>query len=130
MRYEPDNSAVQNISGENSQHATSGCTVDPWEALHVLQGCKNHKRTLLFKCNIPQPMSEGRQANKLVPPTHSCPQSVDDSIFRLPVLTIPHICHLDHLYIGGEKSVMWRKFQISIHDRCGEMSNFSTSVMH
>ena len=32
----------------------------------------------------------------------------------LDVLTIPHICHLNHLYIGGEKSVMWRKFQTSM----------------
>ena len=24
---------------------------------------------------------------------------------------IPHICHLDHLYIGGEKLVMWRNFR-------------------
>ena len=28
--------------------------------------------------------------------------------------TIPHICHLNHLYIGGEKSVMGRKFQTSM----------------
>ena len=28
--------------------------------------------------------------------------------------TIPHICHLDHLYIGGEKIGHVEKFQISI----------------
>ena len=59
--------------------------------------------------------------------------------------TIPHICHLNHLYIGGEKSVMWRnfrfqymtdvdkseipphveEFQISVHDRCGEIWSFA-----
>ena len=39
---------------------------------------------------------------------------------------IPHICHLDHLYIGGEKIGHVEKFQISIHDRCGEIWNFST----
>ena len=53
---------------------------------------------------------------------------------------IPHICHLNHLYIGGEKLVMWRnftfqyttdvekseilpdleEFQNSTHDRCEE----------
>ena len=35
--------------------------------------------------------------------------------------SIPHICHLDHLYIGGEKIGHVEKFQISIHDRCGEI---------
>ena len=25
--------------------------------------------------------------------------------------SIPHICHLNHLYIGGEKLVMWRNFR-------------------
>ena len=40
--------------------------------------------------------------------------------------TTPHICHLDHLYIGGEKIGHVEKFQISIHDRCGEIWNFST----
>ena len=25
--------------------------------------------------------------------------------------SIPHICHLYHLYIGAEKSVMWRNFR-------------------
>ena len=42
------------------------------------------------------------------------------------LVTIPHICHLDHLYIGGEKIGHVKKFQISIHDRCGEIWNFST----
>ncbi len=56
-------------------------------------------------------------------------------------LITPHICHLDHLYIGGEKSVMWRnfrfqcmtdvekfeisphaeEFQLFPHNRCGEI---------
>ena len=27
------------------------------------------------------------------------------------VICIPDICHLDHLYVGGEKSVMWRNFR-------------------
>ena len=39
--------------------------------------------------------------------------------------TIPHICHLDHLYIGGEKIGHVEKFQISIHNRCGEIRNFA-----
>ena len=59
--------------------------------------------------------------------------------------TIPHICHLNHLYIGGEKSVMWRnfrfqcmtdvekfeisphaeEFQLFPHNRCGKMWNFA-----
>ena len=47
-------------------------------------------------------------------------------IFIVHLRVIPHICHLDHLHVGGEKSVMWRKFQISIHDKCGEIWNFST----
>ena len=34
---------------------------------------------------------------------------------------IPHICHLHHLYIGGEKIGHVEKFQISIHNRCGEI---------
>ena len=58
---------------------------------------------------------------------------------------IPDICHLNHQYISGEKSVMWRnfrfqyitdvgKFDISPHaeefqifwnNRCGEMWNFA-----
>ena len=33
----------------------------------------------------------------------------------------PHICHLDHLYIGGEKIGHVEKFQMSIHDECGEI---------
>ena len=57
----------------------------------------------------------------------------------------PHICHLDHLYIGGAKSVMWRnfrfqcmtdvekfeisphaeEFQLFPHNRCGKMWNFA-----
>ena len=61
------------------------------------------------------------------------------------VLITPHICHLDHLYIGGEKSVMWRnfrfqcmtdvekfeisphaeEFQLFPHNRCGKMWNFA-----
>ena len=40
-------------------------------------------------------------------------------------LSIPHICHLDHLYTGGEKNGHVEKFQISIHDRCGEIRNFA-----
>ena len=60
-------------------------------------------------------------------------------------VVIPHICHLDHLYIGGEKSVMWRnfrfqcmtdvekfeisphaeEFQLFPHNRCGKMWNFA-----
>ena len=35
--------------------------------------------------------------------------------------SIPHICHLDDLYIGGEKIGHVEKFQISIHNRCGEI---------
>ena len=47
-------------------------------------------------------------------------------VHRTPVtVTIPHICHLDHLYIGGEKIGHVEKFQISTHDRCGEIWNFS-----
>ena len=38
---------------------------------------------------------------------------------------IPHICHLDHLYIGGEKIGHVEKFQILIHNRCGEIRNFA-----
>ena len=74
----------------------------------------------------------------------------EDMILALPsatatgfdlLLSIPHICHLDHLYIGGEKLVMWRnfrfqyttdvekseilpdleEFQNSTHDRCEEI---------
>ena len=41
-------------------------------------------------------------------------------------VSTPHICHLDHLFIGGEKIGHVEKFQISIHDRCGEIWNFST----
>ena len=26
-------------------------------------------------------------------------------------VSIPDICHLHHLYVGGEKSVMWRNFR-------------------
>ena len=33
------------------------------------------------------------------------------------VLHIPHICHPDHLYIGGEQIGHVEKFQISTHDR-------------
>ena len=40
-------------------------------------------------------------------------------------VSIPHICHLDHLYIGGEKIGHVEKFQISIHNRCGEIRNFA-----
>ena len=60
-------------------------------------------------------------------------------------LDIPDICHLYHLYIGGEKSVMWRnfrfqcmtdvekfeisphaeEFQLFPHNRCGKMWNFA-----
>ena len=38
---------------------------------------------------------------------------------------IPDICHLNHLYIGGEKIGHVEKFQISIHNRCGEIRNFA-----
>ena len=61
------------------------------------------------------------------------------------VQSIPDICHLNHLYIGGEKSVMWRnfrfqcmtdvekfeisphaeEFQLFPHNRCGKMWNFA-----
>ena len=51
------------------------------------------------------------------------------NIFGLPHLrncpVIPHVCHLDHLYIGGEKIGHVEKFQISIHNRCGEIRNFA-----
>ena len=36
-----------------------------------------------------------------------------------------HICHLYHLDIGGEKIGHVEEFQISIHDRCAEILNFS-----
>ena len=39
--------------------------------------------------------------------------------------SIPHICHFDHLYIGGEKNCHVEKFQIWIHNRCGEIRNFA-----
>ena len=52
----------------------------------------------------------------------------DENPLSPPLLlsSIPHICHLDHQYIGGEKIGHVEKFQISIHDRCGEIWNFST----
>ena len=34
---------------------------------------------------------------------------------------IPDICHLDHLYIGGENIGHVERFLISTHDRCGEI---------
>ena len=33
-----------------------------------------------------------------------------------PPPPIPHICHLDHLHVGGEKICHVEKFQISIHE--------------
>ena len=33
---------------------------------------------------------------------------------------IPDICHGSHGYIRGEKICHVEKFQISMHDRCGE----------
>ena len=51
--------------------------------------------------------------------------SINLTIF-LQNWTIPDICHLDHLYIGGEIFCHVEKFQISIHDRCGEIRNLST----
>ena len=44
--------------------------------------------------------------------------------FRRP--SIPDICHGSHGYIRGEKICHVEKFQISMHDRCGEFWNFST----
>ena len=41
-------------------------------------------------------------------------------ILKSAVFCIPHICHLYHLYIGGEKISHVENFQISIHGRCGE----------
>ena len=34
---------------------------------------------------------------------------------------IPDICHGSHGYIRGEKICHVEKFQISMHDRCGEI---------
>ena len=39
---------------------------------------------------------------------------------------IPHICHQSHQYICGEKNCHVEKFQISMHDKCGDFWNFST----
>ena len=33
---------------------------------------------------------------------------------------IPHICHQSHQYICGEKKCHVEKFQISMHDKCGD----------
>ena len=40
---------------------------------------------------------------------------------------IPHICHLDHLYIGGEKLVMWKNFRFE-HMTDVEKSEISPRV--
>ena len=47
----------------------------------------------------------------------------DENPLSPPLLlsSIPHICHLDHQYIGGEKIGHVEKFQISMYDRCGEI---------
>ena len=34
---------------------------------------------------------------------------------------IPDICHLDHLHVGGEEICHVENFQISIHDKWGEI---------
>ena len=40
---------------------------------------------------------------------------------KQPVSSIPDICHGSHGYIRGEKICHVEKFQISVHDRCGEI---------
>ena len=44
-------------------------------------------------------------------------------------LGIPHICHKVHMWDMWRKICHVEKFQISIHDKCGEIWNFSKSVM-
>ena len=34
--------------------------------------------------------------------------------------SIPDICHQSHQYICGEKNCHVEKFQISMHDKCGD----------
>ena len=40
--------------------------------------------------------------------------------------TMPHICHIYHIWDMWRKICHVEKFQISMHDRCGEIWNFST----
>ena len=51
-----------------------------------------------------------------------CKKKVSDT----PGLNIPHICHGHHGRCPWRKICHVEKFQISIHDRCGEIWNFTT----
>ena len=42
------------------------------------------------------------------------------------LLPLPHICHIYHIWDMWRKICHVEKFQIYMHDRCGEIWNFST----
>ena len=52
--------------------------------------------------------------------------SLEELIVTDSLTHIPDICHGSHGYIRGEKICHVEKFQISMHDRCGEILHFST----
>ena len=86
---------------------------------------KNGKIERLRSAN---PMRLGRftwNNNMLILPLQLVPNIIQQT---LPVFRhIPDICHGSHGYIRGEKICHVEKFQMSIHDRCGEIK-FSPHV--
>ena len=55
-----------------------------------------------------------------------CSQSIKwDGYFQKCPKIQKVTCHLDHLYRGGRKIGHVEKFQISMHNRCGEIRNFA-----